>query len=59
MVRKTTVIACRTRELIDIMERMIAISSQNHAAGESTQQVAVQLETKSGELKGMLSQFRV
>jgi methyl-accepting chemotaxis protein len=59
MVKKSTTIAMRTKELISIMAEMTRLSQQNRYSGDNTREVAQLLAEKSHLLQGELRQFRV
>ena len=59
MVKKSTAIAMRTKQLIAIMSQMTELSHQNRYSGDNTKEVAQILAEKSLLLQGELRQFRV
>jgi methyl-accepting chemotaxis protein len=59
LVKKSTAIAMRTKELIAIMAEMTRLSLQNRYAGDNTREVAQLLAEKSNLLQGELRQFKV
>jgi len=58
LVKKSTSIAMRTKELIAIMARMTELSQQNRYSGDHTREVAQLLAQKSLTLQGELQRFR-
>jgi len=58
LVKKSTSIAMRTKELIAIMARMTELSQQNSYSGDNTREVAQLLAQKSLTLQGELQRFR-
>ncbi len=57
-VHKTTYIAQRTKELIENMNDIVAITHENKAAGENVNQVSKNLAQKSDDLNKRLEKFR-
>lgn len=59
LVKKSTAIALRTKELISVTQRMCDLSQQISYAGENTREVSQLLAEKSSSLQRELNQFRV
>lgn len=59
LVQKSTYIATRTKELIDTMNQLVALSGQNQDLASGVGAVTAGLAAKTEELKSMLSQFKV
>ena len=59
LVKKSTAIAMRTKELIKIIQEMYELSQQIRYAGDDTREVAHLLAEKSGTLQTELSKFKV
>jgi len=59
LVGKTTLIATRTKELIQIMRQLYELSERNTHAGDDVSQIAASLNAKAMELSSMLKHFSV
>lgn len=59
LVRKSTFIAKKTKDLIEIMQEMFQLSLENKNAGEGITNVSVSLAEKSNNLLEMLRRFKV
>ncbi|NTV73555.1 MAG: methyl-accepting chemotaxis protein [Holophaga sp.] len=59
LVRKTTYIATRTRDLIETMNSLVDLSNQNKDAAHGVEAVSTNLAAKSEDLRSSLSHFRV
>ncbi|WP_277656740.1 methyl-accepting chemotaxis protein [Seleniivibrio woodruffii] len=59
LVNKTTLIATRTKELIQIMRSLYKLSEQNTLAGDDVSSIAASLNAKATELSSMLRHFKV
>jgi methyl-accepting chemotaxis protein len=59
LVKKSTAIALRTKELIGIMSDMSSLSQQNRLSGDNTREVSQMLAEKALLLQGELGHFRV
>jgi methyl-accepting chemotaxis protein len=59
LVGKTTLIATRTKELIQIMQQLYDLSERNTHAGDDVSQIASSLNAKAMELSSMLKHFSV
>jgi methyl-accepting chemotaxis protein len=59
LVSKSTYIATRTKQLIDLMQQIIVLSNQNNSVASEVGGVAATLADKSEYLRGVLAKFRV
>ncbi|WP_027389335.1 methyl-accepting chemotaxis protein [Chrysiogenes arsenatis] len=59
LVRKSTFIAKKTKDLIEVMQEMFQLSLENKNAGEGITNVSVSLAEKSNNLLEMLRRFKV
>jgi methyl-accepting chemotaxis protein len=59
LVNKSTYIATRTKQLIELMKQIIILSEQNNTVASEVGGVAASLAEKSESLRGVLSKFRV
>lgn len=59
LVKKSTYIATRTKELIDTMNNLVALSDQNQGLAVGVGMVTEALASKTEELKTMLNHFKV
>ena len=59
LVSKSTYIATRTKQLIELMQQIIRLSEQNSAVVVEVGGVAASLAEKSESLRGVLSKFKV
>ena len=59
LVRKTTYIATRTKELMETMNRLVDLSDHNRDAANGVDGVSTSLAAKSEDLRRSLGQFRV
>jgi methyl-accepting chemotaxis protein len=59
LVNKSTYIATRTKQLIELMTQIITLSEQNNTVASEVGGVAASLAEKSESLRGVLSKFRV
>ncbi len=59
VVRLSTFIARKTKDLIEIMENLVSISQENTFAGENINDVADMLSRKAHELSVLFSKFKV
>lgn len=59
LVKKSTYIATRTKQLIELMQQIIRLSEQNSAVVVEVGGVAATLAEKSESLRGVLSKFKV
>jgi methyl-accepting chemotaxis protein len=59
LVRKTTYIATRTKDLIETMNSLVDLSNQNKTSAQSVGAVSTTLAAKSEELRASLSHFRI
>jgi methyl-accepting chemotaxis protein len=59
LVNKSTYIATRTKQLIELMQRIIVQSAQSSSVASEVQGVAGNLAEKSEYLRGVLAKFRV
>jgi len=59
LVNKSTYIATRTKQLIELMQQIIRLSEQNSAVVDEVGGVAASLAEKSDSLRGVLSKFKV
>jgi methyl-accepting chemotaxis protein len=59
LVRKTTHIAGRTRDLMETMNRLVDLSNHNREAANGVDGVSADLALKSEDLRRSLGQFRV
>ncbi|WP_051321414.1 methyl-accepting chemotaxis protein [Chrysiogenes arsenatis] len=58
LVRKSTFIAKKTKDLIEIMQEMVMLSQENKNAGDNISDVAVTLAQKSHSQLDMLQRFK-
>jgi methyl-accepting chemotaxis protein len=59
VVKMNTVIATKTKEMIEIVEEITALSTENKYSGENVEEVARMLSEKSGSLLSVLQRFKV
>jgi methyl-accepting chemotaxis protein len=59
VVRKSTFIATKTKELIEVMTRIIALSNENERTAKNVEEVSEGLSRKSSDLKEKLAGFKV
>jgi methyl-accepting chemotaxis protein len=59
LVKKTTYIATRTKDLIETMANLVDLSNQNKNSAQSVGAVSTSLAAKSEELRASLSHFRI
>jgi len=59
LVKKTTYIATRTKDLIETMNSLVELSNQNRTAADGVDGVSVQLALKTEDLRRTLSHFKV
>ncbi len=59
LVRKTTYIATRTKDLIETMNSLVDLSNRNKNAAQGVEAVSTNLAAKSEDLRSSLSHFRV
>jgi methyl-accepting chemotaxis protein len=59
LVNKSTYIATRTKQLIELLQHIIVLSEQNNSVAGEVGGVAANLAQKSGNLRGVLSRFKV
>jgi methyl-accepting chemotaxis protein len=59
LVNKSTYIATRTKQLIELLQQIIVLSEQNNAVAGEVGGVAAGLARKSEDLRGVLSRFKV
>lgn len=59
LVKKSTYIATRTKQLIELMQQIIILSGQNNSVASEVGGVAASLAEKSEKLRGVLSKFKV
>jgi len=59
LVRKTTYIATRTKDLIETMNSLVDLSNRNKEAAQGVGSVSTVLAAKSEDLRSSLSHFRV
>ncbi|MDD2366801.1 MAG: methyl-accepting chemotaxis protein [Desulfuromonadaceae bacterium] len=59
LVKKSTYIATRTKQLIELMASIIILSEQNHSVANEVGAVSATLAEKSEKLRGALAKFRV
>ena len=59
LVNKSTYIATRTKQLIELLQQIIVLSEQNNAVAADVGGVAGNLAEKSENLRGVLSRFKV
>jgi methyl-accepting chemotaxis protein len=59
LVNKSTYIATRTKQLIELMQQIIRLTEQNSAVAVEVGGVAASLAEKSESLRGVLSKFKV
>jgi methyl-accepting chemotaxis protein len=59
LVKKTTYIATRTKDLIDTMQRLVELSNQNKDAASGVGAVSTNLALKAEDLRKTLSHFKV
>ncbi|WP_164885263.1 methyl-accepting chemotaxis protein [Geovibrio thiophilus] len=59
VVKMNTIIATKTKEMIEIVHRLTALSTENKYSGENVEEVARMLSEKSGGLLAVLKRFKV
>jgi len=59
LVNKSTYIATRTKQLIELLQHIIVLSEQNNSVAGEVGGVAANLAQKSENLRGVLSRFKV
>jgi methyl-accepting chemotaxis protein len=59
LVSKSTYIATRTKQLIELLQQIIVLSEQNNTVAGEVGGVAAGLALKSEDLRGVLSRFKV
>jgi methyl-accepting chemotaxis protein len=59
LVKKTTYIATRTKDLIETMNNLVALSNQNRNAADGVGSVSTQLAEKTEDLRKTLNLFKV
>lgn len=59
LVNKSTYIATRTKQLIELMQQIITLSEQNNSVAGDVGGVAATLAEKSENLRGVLAKFKV
>ncbi|MGE4498511.1 MAG: methyl-accepting chemotaxis protein [Deferribacterales bacterium] len=59
VVKMNTVIATKTKEMIEIVQRLTSLSTENKYSGENVEEVARMLSEKSGGLLAVLKRFKV
>ena len=59
LVKKTTYIATRTKDLIETMSQLVQLSNQNKDAASGVGAVSTSLALKSEDLRRTLSHFKV
>jgi len=59
LVSKSTYIATRTKQLIELLQQIIVLSEQNNSVAGDVGGVAANLAQKSENLRGVLSRFKV
>jgi methyl-accepting chemotaxis protein len=59
LVSKSTYIATRTKQLIELMGQIIILSEQNSTVATEVSGVSSSLAEKSESLRGVLSKFKV
>ncbi|NVN89594.1 MAG: hypothetical protein HXX11_03230 [Desulfuromonadales bacterium] len=59
LVNKSTYIATRTKQLIELMQQIIMLSEQNSSVASEVGDVSITLATKSESLREELSKFKV
>ena len=59
VVKKTTYIATKTKNLIEVMHNLVEISQNNEEAGKNVRIVSEHLAERSSSLNSVLSKFRV
>ncbi|GAB1535472.1 hypothetical protein ADMFC3_11030 [Geovibrio sp. ADMFC3] len=59
VVKMNTIIATKTKEMIEIVQRLTALSTENKYSGENVEEVARMLSEKSGGLLAVLKRFKV
>ena len=59
LVNKSTYIATRTKQLIELLQHIIVLSEQNNSVAGEVGGVAANLARKSENLRGVLSRFKV
>jgi methyl-accepting chemotaxis protein len=59
LVNKSTYIATRTKQLIELMQQIIGLTEQNSTVANEVGGVAASLAEKSESLRGVLSKFKV
>lgn len=59
VVKKTTYIATKTKDLIEVMTRIISLSAENKSTAKNVEEVSIGLSRKSADLKSKLAGFKV
>ena len=59
LVKKSTYIATRTKQLIELMQQIIILTEQNNSVAGEVGGVAASLAEKSENLRGVLAKFKV
>ena len=59
LVKKTTYIATRTKDLIETMNDLVTLSNENRTAADGVGSVSTQLAVKTEDLRKTLSHFKV
>ncbi|MEI7815762.1 MAG: methyl-accepting chemotaxis protein [Desulfuromonadales bacterium] len=59
LVKKSTYIATRTKQLIELMHQIIVLSGQNSSVASEVGGVSAHLAEKSENLRGVLSKFKI
>jgi methyl-accepting chemotaxis protein len=59
VVKKSTYIATRTKELIEAMNRIIELSADNKSVAKNVEEISVNLSRKSADLQRKLDSFKV
>ena len=59
LVKKTTYIATRTKDLIETMNELVTLSHENRTAADGVGSVSTQLAVKTEDLRKTLSHFKV
>ncbi|MCD8493618.1 MAG: hypothetical protein LRY50_15380 [Geovibrio sp.] len=59
VVKMNTIIATKTKEMIEIVQRLTSLSTENKYSGENVEEVARMLSEKSGSLLAVLKRFKV
>jgi len=58
-VRKSTYIASKTKDLIEVMEELVSISNENRDVGGKIENISKKLFSMSKELTGLLNDYKV